>query len=109
MCMGVLHLPAAEGLSSSVPFLVSMTIKIQIISCRAGIASPPNFEGSPYNLKNAPLAAAFIYLVASYGGPATRILCCHCVVLDHIISPEQIQKDREGTREVSNSSLFGTK
>jgi len=43
------------------------------------------------------------------GGPATRILCCHCVVLDHIISPEQIQKDPEGTREVSNSSLFGTK
>ena len=66
MCMGVLHLPAAEGLSSSVPFLVSMTIKIQIISCRAGIASPPNFEGSPYNLKNAPLAAG-IYLFL-FGG-----------------------------------------
>ena len=109
MRMGVLHLPAAVKAFFVVPFLVSITIKIQIISCRAGIASPPNFEGIPYNLKNAPLAAAHLFIWWHRGGPATRILCCHCVVLDHIISPEQIQKDREGTREVSNSSLFGTK
>ena len=43
------------------------------------------------------------------GPPHASSVCCHCVVLDHIISPEQIQKDPEGTREVSNSSLFGTK
>ena len=85
MRMGVLHLPAAEGLSSSVPFLVSITIKIQIISCRAGIASPPNFEGSPYNLKNAPLAAAFIYLVASWRARHTHpLLSLRCIRSHHL-------------------------
>ena len=69
MRMGVLHLPAAERPSSVVPFLVSITIKIQIISCRAGIASPPNFEGSPYNLKNAPLAAGIYLFGGIVAGP----------------------------------------